>query len=63
MEFEQGESLINKELEQKWESLGIGNDFIFGKVMQDEELLTELIQLILPELKIGKYRNHCAKIH
>lgn len=54
MEFENGESLINKELEQKWESLGIGNDFIFGKVMQDEELLTELIQLILPELRIGK---------
>ena len=45
---------IEKKLEQKWESLGIANDFIFGKVMQDEELLTELIQLILPDLKIGK---------
>ena len=54
MEQEKEKTLVEKKLEQKWESLGIANDFIFGKVMQDEELLTELIQLILPDIKIGK---------
>ncbi len=27
------------ELNTIWESLGISNDFLFGKVMQDAELL------------------------
>ena len=39
---------------KSWEELGISNDFIFGKVMQDKALLTELIQLILPDIKIGR---------
>ena len=35
-----------------WEELGISNDFLFGKIMQDQELCKELIQMILPDLKI-----------
>lgn len=35
-----------------WEELGIDNDFLFGKVMQDPELCKELLQRILPDLKI-----------
>ncbi len=37
-----------------WESLGISNDFIFGKVMQDPELCLELLRRILPELEIER---------
>ena len=36
---------------KQWETLGISNDFIFCKVMEDEELLAELIHLILPEIE------------
>ncbi|TGY96227.1 Rpn family recombination-promoting nuclease/putative transposase [Petralouisia muris] len=35
-----------------WEELQISNDFIFGKVMQDPKLCKELLQRILPQLKI-----------
>jgi len=35
-----------------WEEIGIENDFLFGKVMQDSELCKELLQRILPDLKI-----------
>lgn len=35
-----------------WEELGISNDFLFGKVMQNPELCKELLQRILPDLKI-----------
>jgi len=35
-----------------WEGLGISNDFLFGKVMQDTELCKELLMRILPELDI-----------
>lgn len=37
-----------------WEELGIGNDFLFGKVMQNVELCKELLQIILPELEIDR---------
>ena len=40
------------ELNTIWESLGISNDFMFGKVMQDAELCKELLQRILPDLEI-----------
>lgn len=36
----------------QWEDLGISNDFLFGKVMQDPKLCKELLQRILPDLKI-----------
>lgn len=32
-----------------WEELGIANDFLFGKIMQDPELCKELLQRILPD--------------
>ena len=35
-----------------WEELGISNDFLFGKIMQDPELCKELLQRILPDLEI-----------
>ena len=35
---------------RQWETLGISNDFVFCKVMEDETLLAELIHLILPDL-------------
>ena len=43
-----------KTREIKWESLGISNDFLFGKVMQNPELCRELLQRILPELDIER---------
>ncbi|MCI8859466.1 MAG: Rpn family recombination-promoting nuclease/putative transposase [Lachnospiraceae bacterium] len=44
---------INIETRQtSWEELGISNDFLFGKVMQNPELCKELLQRILPDLKI-----------
>lgn len=42
------------ELNTIWESLGISNDFMFGKVMQDAELCKELLQRILPDLEIDR---------
>ena len=36
----------------EWEKLGISNDFLFGKVMQDAELCKELLQIIFPNMKI-----------
>ncbi len=45
--------MTNKiEIATTWEELGITNDFLFGKVMQNEELCTELLRRILPGLKI-----------
>lgn len=40
------------ELNPAWESLGISNDFMFGKIMQDAGLCRELLQRILPDLEI-----------
>ncbi len=40
------------ELTPVWETLGIANDFMFGKIMQDAELCKELLQRILPDLEI-----------
>lgn len=35
-----------------WDNLGIDNDFMFGKVMQDASLCQDLLQRILPDLDI-----------
>jgi len=40
-----------QELIEQWSNIGICNDFVFCKIMQDEELLAQLIRLILPDLK------------
>ena len=49
-EKEQMESMEDRQ--RSWEELGISNDFLFGKVMQNPELCKELLQRILPDLKI-----------
>ena len=36
---------------QQWETIGITNDFVFCKVMQDKTSLSEMIRIILPKLK------------
>ena len=38
------------ELNTIWESLGIANDFMFGKVMQDAELFKGFLQRILKNM-------------
>lgn len=38
--------------DKNWENLGITNDFLFGKIMQDSKLCKELLQRILPDLNI-----------
>ena len=48
---------INKEMleltpQQKWENIGLSNDFIFGKVMQNSELCLQLLQRIFPQMNI-----------
>ena len=42
------------DMNARWENLGISNDFLFGKVMQNQELCKELLQRILPELEIER---------
>ena len=37
-----------------WEELGISNDFLFGKIMQNAELCQELLQRILPDPELQK---------
>ncbi len=49
-EKEQMESMEDRQ--RSWEELGISNDFLFGKVMQNPELCKELLQRILPDLDI-----------
>ena len=47
------EEAVNKTAANSiWEGLGISNDFLFGKVMQDPELCKGLLQRIFPELEI-----------
>ena len=38
---------------QRWENLTLANDFLFGKIMRDPELCTEMIRRILPHIDIG----------
>ena len=42
----------NTIINMDWEEIGISNDFLFGKVMQEPELCKELLKRILPELDI-----------
>ena len=39
---------------QRWENLTLANDFMFGKIMRDPELCTEMIRRILPDIDIGR---------
>lgn len=47
-----GEFIDTTKMYTAWEELGISNDFLFGKIMQDPELCKELLQRILPDLEI-----------
>lgn len=38
---------------QRWENLTLANDFLFGRIMRDEGLCTEMIRRILPHIDIG----------
>ncbi len=49
---------IELQIIDEWESIGISNDFIFCKVMQDSSLLEELVRIILPDLKFIKLISH-----
>ncbi len=47
---------IEKQIDMnaRWENLGISNDFLFGKVMQDPGLCKGLLQRILPGMEIDR---------
>lgn len=38
---------------QRWENLTLANDFVFGHIMRNAELCTEMIRRILPDMDIG----------
>ncbi len=42
------------DMNARWENLGISNDFLFGKVMQDQGLCKGLLQRILPGMEIDR---------
>ena len=42
------------DIQAMWEGLGISNDFLFGKVMQDAELCKGLLERIFPDMKIDR---------
>lgn len=48
----QGGLGLREVYQNRWDELGLSNDFIFGKVMRNPALCKELLQLILPELDI-----------
>ncbi|MBQ3398995.1 MAG: Rpn family recombination-promoting nuclease/putative transposase [Synergistaceae bacterium] len=57
MKYKDFESILPPS--QRWENLTLANDFLFGKVMRDHELCTEMIRRILPHIDIG----HIAFTH
>ena len=44
--------ITEEQMVDNWEKKTLSNDFMFFKVMQDEELLLELLKRVLPELDI-----------
>ena len=42
------------ERQEDWESLGLSNDFLFGKVMSNPKLCIQLLERIFPELEIER---------
>ena len=52
---------VEQQVIQQWETIGISNDFVFCKIMQDEALLSELIHRILPDLKFKKLQVQSQK--
>lgn len=39
---------------EKWENIGLANDFLFGKVMSNPKLCKKLLELIIPEMRIER---------
>ena len=37
-----------------WDELGLSNDFLFGKIMQDPEICREVLRRILLQLNIER---------
>ncbi len=55
MEYTSDNSALNElQFADEWESIGISNDFIFCRIMQDQSLLEELVRIILPDLKFER---------
>ena len=52
---------VEQQVIQQWETIGISNDFVFCKIMQDEELLSELIHRILPDLRFKELQVQSQK--
>ena len=50
MRYKDFESMLPPE--QRWENLTLANDFLFGRIMRDERLCTEMIRRILPHIDI-----------
>ena len=50
MEETKSKHKIEDQITKEWEILRISSDFIFCKVMQDKDLISELIRMVLPEL-------------
>ena len=44
----------NDKIRSNWEDIGLDNDFLFGKVMQDPDLCKEMLQRTLPDLAIER---------
>ena len=42
------------EFEKKWEEVGLSDDFMFGKVMQDSSLCKKLLERIFPDINIER---------
>lgn len=45
---------LRQDIRQSWKTLGISNDFMFGKVMRDPVLCRQLLERILPDMKIAR---------
>ena len=50
-----------KEVQEKWESAGIGNDYLFSCVMRDESLFLRLMQRVFPELHLTRVCEHTTQ--
>ena len=49
-------------LDKRWEEAGIGNDYIFSRVMRNEDTFLKLMQRIFPELKLTKVKRHGSQM-
>ena len=44
-------------MQQKWESLTLADDFLFGKIMSSPELCAEMLRRIFPNLDMAEIKN------